>query len=466
MDNANDGLLFAYEAERAVLSACLLDPDAIRVLTTEIGVEDFVDGKNRVLWEALIDHYDRRERPDVLSLARWLESRGHGSCVSYMQEVRQELVKLGEASTEGASSWATQLREASGRRMLNSIGEHIQRLARNSGTSVDELHARALEQVVKIRRVERQGFRPISSWVESLMEKAARWFSGETVNRLSTGFPSLDKRIGGGLAPGRLYVVGGRPSMFKTAFSLHVAYNVASWLAVSGESGVVAVSTLEMGAEDLLMQMACRYAKVDSQLLTSGRLKDQEDLAARFMRHATKIGELPLYLDESDEATSAMIHYRAALLHSLQGVRLLVIDFAELIADDEGEGEENRVSWIFRRAKGIAKVLGIPVILISQLSRAAEQGLSKVPSARHLRWSGMSEAIADDVWLTFFPFKYQQIGERIEPPEGMVCDPWRWYLIIGKSRFGSVGWVEFKVEPEYTLLTDEGQVKVSGGDDF
>lgn len=457
-----DGPLAATGAEKAVLSACLLDPDAVRVLATEVGIEDFQDGRHRILWEALMAHYEKRERPDALAVSRWLDQKGHVSMLPYVQEVRQELIRLGETSTEGVAVWAKQLREATGRRMLDGVADSIRRMARNAGTSVDELHAKALEQVTKIRRVEQQGFRPMGSWVDGLMEKAGDWFQGKTVNRLSTGFPSFDAKIGGGLAPGHLYVLGGRPGHFKTSFALHLAHNVAAWLDGHNEPGVVAVSTIEMGAEDLLMQMACRYAMVDSQLLTSGRLKDRGDLKHRFEESAKRISDLPLYLDESDEVTSAMIHYRAALLHSLQGVRLLVIDFAELIGDSDDDGEEQRISWIFRRAKGIAKVLRIPVILISQLSRAAEQSLSKVPAARHLRHSGMAEQVADEVWLTMYPYKYEQTGEKIEPPAGMVLDPGKWYLVIAKARFGSVGWVEFNVRPEYTLLEDPA-VQVGAG---
>jgi replicative DNA helicase len=148
-----------------------------------------------------------------------------------------------------------------------------------------------------------------------------------------------------------------------------------------------------------------------------------------------------------------------------EDVKLLVIDYAELVQDD-GASEEQRVTGIFKAAKHIARARNIPVIVLSQLNRQVENEVSKIPNLRHLRYGG--EQVADSVWFTYYPYMYQRNGEIVHPPDeygfqqlegGNVEKKLRinkhlWFLVIGKARFGATGHVRFNVVPELVLITD------------
>ena len=222
--------------------------------------------------------------------------------------------------------------------------------------------------------------------------------------------------------------------------------------------------------QDLLVRSASSDSRIENRDLMSGNVTDTESMA-RWIRSVHDTGNLPIKIDDTATVSSDMIRYRVAMLDAVDRVRFLVIDYAELVSDESG-AEELRVSGIFKAAKGIAKELNIPVMLLSQLNREVEKLENKLPCLRHLRYGGAAEAAADYVMLVYDPFRYIEMGEKVTPAEGCTLSKDVWYLLVEKARYGSPGMVPFWFERPYLRWTDSkvtfGKEKSSkkGRDDF
>lgn len=447
-------MLVTKDKEQAVLSAILVDPDCIRVIAPELDVDDFEYPKDRILWACCLDLYSKQKKIGAVAVLDWLRHHKKDQDVEkeYVVSIRDFLSGMGEDSTAGVIEWARDVKEASGRRkLLRTCGDVLDRV-RSSTESLDEVHARTLESIMNCRKVEKQGFREIGAYESELIEDSDKWFNGVNT-AIPTGFHGFDKMLGGGLFEKRLIILGGRPGMMKTAFVCAIARNVAAWLDKNKKPGVVAIASLEMSARDLYLRMACEAGKIDSQALVSGELKGRLDIQQRLHTELEKLKALPLWIDDTEDMTSSLLHYKVALMHAIRGVALLIVDFVELM-QDKSDGEELRVSGVFRAGKAIAKTLGIPVILLSQLNRDVEKTENKVPTTWNLRYGGSGEAVADQIWLCYDPYKYSEMGVKVIPPEKMVVNKEAWYLIIPKARYSKLGFVPFKVEREFLSFSD------------
>ncbi|MBI4319691.1 MAG: AAA family ATPase, partial [Chloroflexi bacterium] len=338
----------------------------------------------------------------------------------------------------------------------------------DESTSADAVLASAMSALTAHEtRNDSDGFIPLSEVRQEFEERLAEWLEGRSIDKEETGFPRLDLRIGGGLAKGHLYVLGGRPGSMKTAFAWLIMKNIAQAIVREGRGGCVAFASLEMKRVDIVKRAVCAEAMVDSTKLEAGQLSAAEKRRVR--RVTEEILKLPVRIYDG-VATSEFLHWQTLSMMAHEDVRLLVIDFAEMVAD-RNKNEEQRVSNIFRAAKEIAKVRNIPVMILSQLSRNVERTTSRIPGLQDLRWGGAGEAVADNVWFCFYPYMYQARGETILVPSdlgfhGLDTDyepdrrvkekvnKSKWFLIIAKSRYGGLGHVKFNVVPEYTLIVD------------
>lgn len=454
------------QEEMAVLSAVMVDPDCVRVLAPELDIGDFETLSQQLLWACFLDLFEKRERIDAISVLDWVRRHKKGDVVSkeYVIEVRDYLSEVGEDSTKNVLAWCQLVKERSGRRKLMAVCEAVKDELKEGVNPVDEIHAQALEKLMNCRKVEQRGYKAIGDFAESLREVTAQWFSG-VKTAIPTGFPTLDKMIGGGLYGKRLYVIGGRPGTGKTSFAWSLMRNIAEWLVESKKPGVVAFASLEMSAEDVYMRGACSGAGVDCEALMGGDLKGNVELNRRFDDELERIRKLPIWIDDTDTLTSALVHYRTALVHALEGVVLLVVDFVELVVGENSEGEELRISGIFKAGKTMAKALGIPVILLSQLNREVDKTENKLPQLRHIRYGGSGEATGDSVWFVYDPYLYVEMGDNVIPPEGMRVAKDVWYLIIEKQRYGKLGYVPFRIEREFLRIRDIN-VTIKGKEDF
>lgn len=444
----------ATENVKAVLSACLADPDTVRVLAPMLDVDDFPDMKDKVLWACLLDLYAQKEKPSFVSVVGWLEVQKKTKDVTleYVAEIRDYLDFAGIDSTANAPKWASEVVEAAERRKLADLVEKVKAEAKDLSKPVDEVLAKAVADLQGVRRQRGSGFRSPVSIKENIMAMADEWFSGGKGGAIGTGFETLDPVLGGGLRPRMLYVFGARPGMCKTAFSWAICENIAKEMLQTGQDGCVAVMSLEMSMDELVVRGANSIAGIENRELMAGAVRGKID-QQRWYQSFDDLCKLPIRIDDTYGLTSAAIRFRVSMLDAVEKVRFLVIDFAEMVGD-ESEGEELRVSGIFKSAKALAKDLNIPVMLLSQLSREVERSENKVPNLRHLRYGGSAEAIADYAMFAYDPYKYHEMGESIVPADGTTCDAKTWYLLVEKARYGKPGFVPFRFDRPFLRWYD------------
>ncbi len=259
-------------------------------------------------------------------------------------------------------------------------------------------------------------------------------------DRLPTGFRAFDRSTGGGL-PSGLVVLGGLPGSGKTQFALEIAVHNGMQLRDKKSPGTVAINSAEMSGESLISRSILSAAEIDSAKLRQGGYKEDPDAIERIKDQIRRHRGIPIMIDDSDYLTSNIIASRVSGLKATFGqVVLVVTDFAELI-HDKGDSVENRVATVFINAKALSKRLHCTVILLSQLSRAVEQSGTRVPSMRHLRYSGMAEAVADMILLIYNPNAYIESGVKLTPHPDMPPMPDTSYIILPKNREGPVGFM-------------------------
>jgi len=298
------------------------------------------------------------------------------------------------------------------------------------------------------------GYRPYDFYLSEYTRKLRRMLKGEVVDRIPTGFKSFDAATGGGLPLPGLTILGGNPGSGKTQWAIQAARNVASRIRDSGAKGVVAVNSIEMTGSSVVGRLILSSAEIDSALLRSGGYKKDKAALRRISEEVKHHAGLPIVIDDSDMLTSKMIGTRAAGLLSQYGsIPLMVTDFAEMVSDP-GDNPEQRVAQVFLNARGLGKRLSCSHLMISQLSRGVELSGSRVPDMRHLRYSGMAEAVADLVLLNYYPYQYIKRGVKITPHPSMPPEQGIAYVIIAKHKDGDTGFLPMGWQDVYTLWGD------------
>ena len=283
------------------------------------------------------------------------------------------------------------------------------------------------------------GLMPVSQVVNSvysnLSELAA---SGQPIPGIPTGFRDVDRRIMG-MNKGDFILVAARPSMGKTAFTL----NIASYVGLHG--GKVAFFSLEMSKEQLMQRMLCSEGSIDSQLLRTGQLGDED--WTNLVTVADKLNRAPIYIDDTAGITIMDLRSKARRLKAEHGLDLIVIDYLQLMQGRPGKNGDNRqqeISEISRSLKALARELNVPVIALSQLSRSVEARQVKRPMLSDLRESGSLEQDADIVMFLYREDYYDKDTEHKNQTE----------VIIAKHRNGPVDTVNLYFQKEYTKFRD------------
>lgn len=320
----------------------------------------------------------------------------------------------------------------------------------------EEYVASVINSLVDIQynRRARSGYKHYNEALENYANSLNKLLEGGQVEeRLATPFVSFNHATGGGLPTG-LIVIGGMPGSGKTQWAWQTIIGVARELKIKGIKKVCTINSLEMSDEALAARAILSAAEIDSALLRAGGYNNDQESINRILKEIKSQKNLPIFIDDSDYLTSNMISSRVSGLRARYGdIAIVVTDFAELVSD-KAESPEQRVSSVFMNAKALSKRLGCPVILLSQLSRAVEMSGTRVPSIRHLRYSGMAEAAADMIILMYNPSYYESSGAKITYHPQMPPKDNRAYLIIGKHKEGSVGWMEMEWVPQYTRWAD------------
>ena len=281
----------------------------------------------------------------------------------------------------------------------------------------------------------------------------------EGIVGVPTGLTDLDDRLGG-LHKSDLLIIAGRPSMGKTALATNIAYNAAKKIQDENKKSTVAFFSLEMSSEQLSTRILAEQSRIKSNDIRRGRIS--EDQFDKFIETSKNISELPLYIDETPAITIAALSNRARRIKRLYGLDLVVVDYIQLMrASNFKDGRVQEISEITQGLKALAKELSVPVLALSQLSRAVEQRDDKKPQLSDLRESGSIEQDAD---VVMFVYRESYYIERKEPrPATVEHAEWQAKMnevsnlaeiIIGKQRHGPTGNVMLEFEAMFTKFKD------------
>jgi replicative DNA helicase len=426
------------EAEESVLGAMMLAPGAIEAVSEVLDAGDFYRESHARIYKAALALYERTEPVDAITLIDELERRGDLEQVGGRVRIH-ELANLVPA-TANAPHYARIVREMSTLRGLVRVGGEIAQLAWDRAAETPVLVDRAEQAVFELAQERVRGqFDDMETLVKQSFERiSALYESGADVTGVPSGFRDID-RMTAGFQAGNLVIVAGRPSMGKSAFALTIASN----LALAYETPV-ALFTLEMSKMEVTERLMCSQAKVDLQRLRTGKLA--VDDWPRLVKACDGLMKAPIYVDDAGLTTMLEIRAKARRLKAREPkLGLVVVDYIQLMAS--GQSSDNRVqevSQISRSLKLLAGDLGIPVMALSQLSRAVEQRTDKRPLLADLRESGSIEQDADLVIFLYRDEYYNDDSDQAGLAE----------IHLAKHRNGPTGTEKLAFLKRYARFAD------------
>ncbi len=421
------------DAERSVLGGMLIDDTAVAESVGLLQPEDFYRPAHGRIFEAMLVLYERSEPIDEITLRSQLQTMGALEGVGGGTYVGS----LSEAVPTAANvvHYAHIVRDKALNRRLIQAATAIVGSCYEGAHQSDVLLDDAEAKIFAITSDRQQrAFTPLKDVVKDAFKQIEKLYENkEPITGVSTGFVDLDVMTSG-LQPSDLIIVAGRPSMGKTAFALGLAQNAAI-----RSKTPVAVFSLEMSKEQLVMRMLCSEARIDSQRMRGGMLKDQD-----WPKLATAAGSLsaaPIYLDDTGSISVLEMRAKSRRLQAEKGLGLIVVDYLQLMRGRAGqEGREREISEISRGLKALAKELSVPVVALSQLNRSLEARQDKRPMLSDLRESGAIEQDADVICFVYRDEYYNPETEAKGVAE----------VIIGKQRNGPTGTALLKFFREFT----------------
>ncbi len=429
------------QAERAVLGAILLDPDsALDPVLEMLRADDFYKPAHRYVFEAFVALASENAAIDPVTVRSRLEQAGNlekSGGDAYLASLVDGLPRGGNVS-----AWAEIVRDHALRRRVLQTIEEVRVEARAAATPAIELLDRAEQKLFELSDAGRRGgFRSIQEiGIEGLATLEELADRRELVTGLPTGYVRLD-RMTSGLQKGDLVILAARPSMGKTALALNIAQNVA----IGGHAGV-GIFSLEMSAEQLFFRLVAGLGRVDSRKLRTGRLNAEE--WERVTHAVDTLVSSPIFIDDTPGVTPMEVRSKARRLKAEHDIGLLVLDYLQLMRFDRRvESRQQEISEISRSMKAVAKELQIPVLCLSQLSRAPDQRTGDHrPQLSDLRESGAIEQDADVVLFIYRPEVYEKDPQKIAEKdlEGKA------EVIVAKQRNGPIGSVPLYFVKEFT----------------
>lgn len=424
------------EAERAVLGALLIDGEAIGTIAAFLKPEDFYRERHRAIYAARMDLYERQEPGDFVTIVDELRRREQIDAVggaSYLAEL------VNDVPTAVHVEYYAHIVErcAIMRRLVAAAGK-IAGIGYDNPSDVDEALNHAEQSLFEVsqRRISqdfislREALRSYFDTIEYLHEHR-----GEVVG-VPSGFHDLDQ-LTGGLHPSDLIIIAGRPGVGKTGFALSMVRNAAVRF-----NACAAVFSLEMSVEQLVQRLLCMEAAVDSQRIRSGFIDEFE--WRRISEAFGVLSDAPIYIDDTAGITVNELRMKARRLKAENDLKVVVVDYLQLI---QGSGRENRVqevAEISRSMKALARELDVPVIALSQLSRAVESRQDHRPVLSDLRESGSIEQDADIVMFIHREELYKPDTDRKN-----IAD-----IILAKHRNGPIGQIPIRFFPSQTRFAD------------
>ncbi|TMW72026.1 replicative DNA helicase [Alteribacter natronophilus] len=426
------------EAEQAVLGAIFIDDEAIVTASERLVPDDFYRAAHQRIYTVMLALSEKGEPVDLvtctseLQTRKWLEEIGG---VSYLSDLANAV-----PTAANVEYYSQMVEEKSLLRRLIRVATNIAADGYAAEDEVDAILNEAEKTILEVsHKKNTSAFKDIKDVLVEAYDNIEhlQHHSGE-ITGVPTGFNELD-RMTAGFQRNDLIIVAARPSVGKTAFALNISQNVATR---TDEN--VAIFSLEMGAEQLIMRMLCAEGNIDAQRLRTGKLDDEDwQKLTMAMGSLSKAG---IYIDDTPGVRVNDIRAKCRRLKQEKGLGMIMIDYLQLIQGDarSGEGRQQEVSEISRSLKGLARELEVPVIALSQLSRGVESRQDKRPMMSDIRESGSIEQDADIVAFLYRDDYYDQESENKDIIE----------IIIAKQRNGPVGTVELAFVKEYNKFVN------------
>lgn len=430
---------YSAEAELSVLGGMLIDADAIVKAIEILDDSMFYREGNRRLYRAMIRIWERGDVIDSVTLTEELRNSGDYEAVGGALFLAQLWDAVPTAANIEYHARIVR-QKAVLRRLIESATSIIQRTY-ESQDDVEQLLDEAEQQIFQIAQThDRKGFVWIKEILWPTFERIEQLQNNDSsVTGVPSGFPDLDE-LTAGFQPGDLVIVAARPSMGKTAFTL----NVAQHAAISARKAV-AFFSLEMSKESLVQRILCAEGRVDAGRLRKGRLMDDE--YARLATAAGYLNTAPIYIDDTPAISVLEMRAKARRLKADRpDLEMVIVDYLQLMqGNGRTESRQQEVSEISRGLKALAKELNVPVVALSQLSRAVESRPDKRPMMSDLRESGAIEQDADLIMFLYRPeYYFGPVDKDGNSLEG------RAELIVGKQRNGATGMVPLMFLKEFT----------------
>jgi len=413
------------EAEKSVLGSLMLDKDAIIRVADLVKVGDFYKDDHNIIYEAMLELYEEHEPIDVLSLSGKLEDK------KKLEEVGGSSYLTSVVNTVPSASNITHYakvvqRKATLRRLITTASEIVE-LGYKESEDIEKLLDEAEQKMFSVsQKYIKQDFIPLKSILEAAFNRIDELHKGDGQFRgVPTGFPDLDNILAG-LQKSDLIILAARPSIGKTTLALDIARNIAI-----NQKIPVGIFSLEMSADQLTDRMIAAQSGVDLWRLRTGRLKSEGD-NNDFQKIGDAmgvLGDVPIFIDDAASSNVMEMRTMARRLQAEHNLGVIIIDYLQLM---EGRSNDNRVqeiAEISRALKQLARELNIPVLALSQLSRAVESRSPQVPKLSDLRESGSIEQDADVVL-----FLYREDREKPDTPNKNIVE-----VIVAKHRNGPVG---------------------------
>ena len=425
------------EAEKSTLGSMLLDREAIPTAVESLEPEDFYWSKHAIIYNAICQLFDQGDPVDLVTLSEKLREEDKLEEVGGASYITSVVNSVPTAAN--IKHYAEIVEEKSILRNLIKTSNQISKLGYKDEGEVDDLLDQAESLIFEVS--EKRSVKEFSGIKDVLMDTfddlEELHENQEDVTGVPTGFRDLDKMTSG-FQESDLIIIAARPSMGKTALAL----NIGQYAAVEEDTSV-AIFSLEMSKSQLVQRMLCSEAQVNSHRLRTGQLRDTD--WRRLSQAAGRLGESNIFIDDTPGITVMEMRAKARRIKAEHGLDLILIDYLQLMQGSGGsESRQQEVSKISRSLKGLGRELNVPVVSLSQLSRAVEQRNDKRPQLSDLRASGSIEQDADVVAFIYRDEYYNPDTEKKGITE----------IIVGKQRNGPVGTVELAFQKEYTKFVD------------
>ncbi len=422
------------EAEQAILGSIMIRDNLLHTVLEIIKAEDFYKDGHKLIYKTIIDLFNKNEPYDLLTITDYLTGKNElerAGGATYIGSLTS-LIPV----TTNIGSYARIVKEKSILRRMIQVNTDFAARCYESPKDIDRLLDDAEQAIFDIAgNKESQQFSEIKSIVPKVFDNINTLYSRkELITGIPTGYQELDK-ITSGFQPSDLIIVAARPSMGKTSFAM----NIAEHAAITEDIGV-AVFSLEMSKEQLVMRMLSSVGRIDSQAIRKGQL--QKGDWNKLSRAVGTLTEAPIYIDDTPALSVQLMRGKMRRLASQHKIGLIIVDYLQLMQSRKNENRTQEIGDISRSLKALAKEHNVPVVALSQLNRSPDNRTDKRPLMSDLRESGAIEQDADVICFIYRDEVYNKAEDN--PAKGQA------EIIIAKQRNGPIGYTRLWFEKECT----------------